>query len=80
MPKDPAYAGICKDPEIQPSVGRGGGGGGGLRSQGRAQGPAGNTVSPAWPASQPELSGSQGTSGGEEEGAGNHSLLQPALN
>lgn len=27
MPKDPAYAGICKDPEIQPSVGRGGGGG-----------------------------------------------------
>lgn len=56
------------------------GAGGGFRSQGRAQGPVGNTLSPARPASQPELSGSQGTSGGEEEGAGNHSLLQPALN
>lgn len=35
MPKDPAYAGICKDPEIQPSVGRGEGGGGRIKVSGQ---------------------------------------------
>lgn len=63
MPRDPLYPGICRDPEIQPHPQDGGGAGWEFRSQGRAQGPAGNTES--WPGQPPSLnSGSLGTSGG----------------
>lgn len=77
MPRDSPHPGICRDPEIQSLVGQGRvGAGWEFRSQGRAQGPVGNTVS--WPG-QLSSQNSQALWGLPVRMEGSwESLLQPA--